>query len=307
MANFTTHIAVGTVVSGAAATLTLAANVISPESLVAVTLAGVVGSILPDIDLKDSRPSRALFAGLAVFFSFCALFVVAPRYSIAEMWLVWLGTLGLVRYGAHTMFHHFSYHRGIWHSIIAGLFFWFLTAVIYHRMLGLHEGVAWLAGGFVFLGYLTHLILDEIYSVDVFDRRLKASFGSALKLYDGRHLSDSAVVAALAVLAFVAAPPSKPFIEGITSYRLWAGLQHRLLPEDKWFGVLNAHRQSAGNDRSRAADVTAMPPAATSGVTTGSIPKADAETLKHRSGDIGPAPRSAPTPALPLQRPAAQP
>ena len=60
MANFTTHIAVGTVVSGALATLTLAANVIPNGSLIAITMAGVLGSVLPDIDLKDSRPSRAI-------------------------------------------------------------------------------------------------------------------------------------------------------------------------------------------------------------------------------------------------------
>ncbi|MFA5901998.1 MAG: metal-dependent hydrolase, partial [Hyphomicrobium sp.] len=69
MANFPTHIVVGTIVAGSLATLTLAADVIAPENLVAVTLAGSLGSVLPDIDLKDSRPSRALFAGLAVFFS----------------------------------------------------------------------------------------------------------------------------------------------------------------------------------------------------------------------------------------------
>ncbi|MEL6225614.1 MAG: hypothetical protein AAFR01_01170, partial [Pseudomonadota bacterium] len=55
MANYATHIGVGTVVSGAMATLTLAADILSPDSLMAVTLAGVVGSFLPDIDLKDSR------------------------------------------------------------------------------------------------------------------------------------------------------------------------------------------------------------------------------------------------------------
>ena len=237
MANFTTQIAVGTLVSGAAATLTLAADVIAPESLVAVTLAGVVGSILPDIDLKDSRPSRAFFAGLAVFFSFCMLFVVAPKYSVAEMWIAWLGTLLFVRYVAHTMFTSFSYHRGIWHSIIAGVLFWFLTAAIFHWLLGFHEGVAWLAGGFVFVGYITHLVLDEIYSVDILDVRLKASFGTALKLYDGKRLGESAVVAGLAVLAFMATPPSKPFVEGITSDKLWAGLQDRLLPKQHWFGI----------------------------------------------------------------------
>lgn len=238
MANFTTHIAVGTVVSGAAATLTLAADVISPESLVAVTMAGVVGSVLPDIDLKDSRPGRALFSGLAVFISFAMLFAVAAKYSIAEMWIVWLGTLALVRYGFHNAFHYFSYHRGIWHSILAAVFFWFLTAVIYHYMLGYHEGVAWLAGGFVFVGYITHLVLDEIYSVDVFDTRIKASFGTALKFYDQKHLGESAVVAVLAIAAFAATPPAKPFVDGITSQQLWAGLQNRLLPRDKWFGGL---------------------------------------------------------------------
>ena len=58
MANFPTHIGVGTVVSGALATATLATDVVAPRDLVAVTLAGVLGSVLPDIDLKESRPSR---------------------------------------------------------------------------------------------------------------------------------------------------------------------------------------------------------------------------------------------------------
>ncbi|MGB3720008.1 MAG: metal-dependent hydrolase [Proteobacteria bacterium] len=238
MANFTTHIAVGTVVSGGLATLTLAADVIAPENLIAVTLAGVLGSVLPDIDLKDSRPSRALFSGLATFLSFCVLFSVAYKYSIAEMWLLWLGSFVLFRYGGEAVFHRFSYHRGIWHSILAGLMFWFLTTIVFKDVLGRHEGVAWLAGGFLFVGYITHLVLDELSSVDVLDTRFKASFGSALKLYDGRCLGDSAVVAIITALLFALTPPAKPFVDGIASRELWAGLQRRLLPEDRWFGLV---------------------------------------------------------------------
>jgi hypothetical protein len=226
--------------------------------LVAVTLAGVFGSVLPDIDLRDSRPSRAFFSGLAIFLSFCVLFAVAQRYSIAEMWIVWLGTLVAVRYGLQFLFLRFSAHRGIWHSIIAALFFWFLTAIIFHRMLGYHEGVAWLAGGFLFIGYITHLILDELYSVDVFDTRIKASFGSALKLYDGKHLGDTAVVALAAVAAFALAPPARSFVDGISSPRLWVGLEHRLLPRDKWFGLIGDPRRAQS-----------APPA--SDITTGSV------------------------------------
>src|SRR5690348_4789180 len=102
MANFTTHIGVGTVAAGALATLTLAADVIAPENLIAVTMAGVLGSVLPDIDLKESRPSRAMFAGLAVFFSFAVLFTFATTRSVAELWVMWLGTMAFVRYGLHT-------------------------------------------------------------------------------------------------------------------------------------------------------------------------------------------------------------
>jgi membrane-bound metal-dependent hydrolase YbcI (DUF457 family) len=181
MANFPTHIVVGTIVAGSLATLTLAADVIAPENLVAVTMAGSLGSVLPDIDLKDSRPSRALFAGLAVFFSFALLFHFAPRLSIAEMWILWIGTLLFVRYGVHTMFHRFTSHRGIWHSLIAGLVCALATVIIFYYVFDRPDGVAWLGGGFLLIGFLTHLILDEMYSVDVLGNHIKRSFGTAFK------------------------------------------------------------------------------------------------------------------------------
>ena len=195
MANFPTHIAVGTVVSGALATVTVAADMVAPENIVAVTLAGVLGSVLPDIDLKDSRPGRAMFAGLAVFFSFAVLFSLERQYSIAEMLILWMGTLVAVRYVAKEIFFRFSYHRGIWHSLLATVFCAFLTAWIYSTLLGRNEGVAWLAAGFMAIGYLTHLILDEIYSVDVMDTRIKASFGTALKPVDFKHPGHSTAMA----------------------------------------------------------------------------------------------------------------
>ena len=61
MANYATHIAVGTVVSGALATLTVGADVVGPEDIMAVRLAGVAGCVLPDIVLGDSGASSILF------------------------------------------------------------------------------------------------------------------------------------------------------------------------------------------------------------------------------------------------------
>lgn len=263
MANFTTHIAVGTVAAGVLATLTLAADVIAPENLIAVTMAGVLGSVLPDIDLKESRPSRAMFSGLAVFFSFAVLFTFATTRSIAELWILWLGTMAFVRYGLHTVFHRLSVHRGIWHSILAGFFCAVTTAVVFRYILGRHDGVAWLAAGFLFIGYMVHLILDEIYSVDVMDVRVKSSFGTAVKLYDKRYPAATAgmLIATLA-MAFLA-PSTRPFVEGIASRDLWAGLHQRMLPKDTWFGVVPARQtEVAGAPFKAGADAS---------ITTGSV------------------------------------
>lgn len=267
MANFTTHIAVGTVVSGALATLTLAADVVAPENLVAVTLAGVLGSVLPDIDLKDSRASKAMFAGLGIFFSFAALFNAATKFSIAELWIIWLGTLVLVRYGLHYVFHRTSVHRGIWHSVLAGVFSSVATALVFYYVLRRPEGVAWLAAGFMMVGYITHLVLDEMYSVDVLDTRIKASFGTALKLIDRRYPWASLAMTAATAAAIMVSPPTKMFVDGVRTDGLWSGLHQRLLPKEKWFGVIAAHRSAASSDPSlTTGSIAPAAPAAPAGV-----------------------------------------
>jgi membrane-bound metal-dependent hydrolase YbcI (DUF457 family) len=273
MANFPTHLAAGTIVSGAAATLTLAADVVAPENLVAVTLAGVLGSVLPDIDLKDSKPSRAMFTGLAVFFSFAVLFEKAAKLSVAEMMLLWLGTLVFVRYIAKWVFHKFSYHRGIWHSLLATVFVALVTAAVYAHILGRPPGVAWLAAGFMAIGYLTHLALDEIYSVDVMDTRIKQSFGTAVKPIDFNHPGHSAAMALATVAAFMVTPPAKQFTDVARTQSLWTGLQAKLLPveRNKWFGIdLRDVGQRAGVKPTAIATPTVTVP--TNPIATGSLP-----------------------------------
>lgn len=260
MANFTTHIAAGTVVAGGLATLTLAADVIAPENLIPVTLAGVLGSVLPDIDLRVSRPSRAFFSGLAVFFSFAVLFAAADHFSIAELWLLWLGTLVFVRYGLYNVFHNAAIHRGTWHSLLAALFAAAATAVVFEHFLQRHAGVAWLAGGFMLVGYLVHLALDEISSVDMIDRRVKASFGTALKLWDRRYPVGTAGMAAALLVAVFLAPSPQSFLEGVSSRPLWTALNEKLLPKESWFGIVKVP--------SRIAET----PAGENAITTGTIP-----------------------------------
>jgi hypothetical protein len=62
------------------------------------------------------------------------------------------------------------------------------------------------------------------------------------------------------VLLFLILPSAHTFVDGVSSRSMWAGLEQRLLPQDKWFGVFV--------ERGRLAAVPAeMPPQA-----TGSLP-----------------------------------
>jgi hypothetical protein len=198
--------------------LTLAADVIAPENLVGRDHGRFARLGTPDIDLKDSRPSRALFAGLAVFFSFALLFHFAPKLSIAEMWIMWLATLlssatGCTRHSTRQRPSRRLAHVDRGHRLRVRHGHHLLLRV---RSPGRRR---WLAGGFLLIGFLTHLILDEMYSVDVLGNHIKRSFGTAFKPIDLRNPWGSALMAAAAVALLFMTPSITTFYDGITSGR----------------------------------------------------------------------------------------
>ncbi|MBT3071624.1 metal-dependent hydrolase [Rhodomicrobium sp. Az07] len=237
MANFNTHLAVAAVGSGLCATVALAGNAAPNNYLLTLTLAGTIGGILPDIDLEKAIPSRILFSALGVIAAFIALFSLEKHYSIAELWIVWLGVYALVRYGVHWIFHSRTRHRGIFHSLLAGGFFMVLTAVIFGRIFGEPAALAWLTGLFVLIGFVIHLALDEIYSVDIEGAQLKKSFGTALKLIDMRSWRASAMMLAAFVGVVFAAPSAKEFEEIVAPPTVFTFLKERMLPKGNWFGI----------------------------------------------------------------------
>lgn len=237
MANFTTHIAVGIVASGVMSTLVVAGGLVTQTELLTLVGAGAVGAVLPDIDLQKSRASQAIFSGLGVFLAFAILLKVGMAYSLAEMWLLWAGAYLLIRYGGHNFFHAIAEHRGIFHSILAGIAFGLLTAIVFSKMFGSSDIVAWLGGLFMLFGYVVHLVLDEMYSVDVYNERIKSSFGSALKLFDGKAPVASGAMLAAVVALFFVTPPAAPIVGLVGSGETWHYLGDRLLPDGKWFGV----------------------------------------------------------------------
>ncbi len=235
MANFGTHLAVGSVASGLAATVAMASNIVPQDHLLTLTLAGIVGSILPDIDLEKATPSRMLFGGLGVIFAFVALFNFERQYSIVELWLAWMAVYIGIRHGLYYVFHRRTKHRGIFHSLLAGTVFAGLTAILFEQVLNEKPLMAWFAGLFVFFGYVVHLALDEVSSVDFEGKRIKTSLGSALKLFDYNSIRSSVAMTAVLGVVLVSAPPLDDFVDLVRSREVWTELRLRMWPQGEWF------------------------------------------------------------------------
>jgi LexA-binding, inner membrane-associated putative hydrolase len=235
MADFATHLGWGAVGAGLAASATYAADIVPSSELLTLTMAGVVGSVLPDIDLEKTVPARSLFTGLGLVLAFIVLFNFKASYSIVELWLIWLAVFCAVRYGAYNVFEARTIHRGIFHSILAGLFFMVATAVLLTHGIGREPLVAWMAGLFVLFGFLIHLTLDEIYAVDITGVHLKRSFGTALKLYDSRSIRASCTMLGALFIALAMAPSASDFLRIMHPDQVSQFFRQRMFPQGRWF------------------------------------------------------------------------
>jgi hypothetical protein len=213
MASFTAHLYGGAAVSAGAALALQGFGWAEPQQTQLLFVLGVVGGLLPDIDSDGSKPVRGAFTLLGVVLAFFAGFALMDRFPVGELLLIWGGVFVLVRYGFLELFARFTVHRGIWHSWLAAAFAGLATTNLAHHMAGLAPWDAWLAGAFVALGYLTHLSLDELASVDLFGHRVRRSFGTALKPFSIASPGASLAMLAAVVLLSLPAPGLEPVLK----------------------------------------------------------------------------------------------
>lgn len=141
-----------------------------------------IGGILPDIDSDSGKPIREMFNLAAVVAPLLLLRRLQSSGITMEQILVVLSVVYLaVRYGLSEMFKRWTVHRGMFHSIPAMLIAGLMVFVLYHD--SRVDVRLYLACG-TMLGFLSHLVLDELCSVDFSGNqiRLNKFAGSALKL-----------------------------------------------------------------------------------------------------------------------------
>ncbi len=230
MANFNTHVCGATAGSCLLATLCQRADFIDTNGAFVLAFAGIIGGILPDIDLKYSHPSKIVFTTLGLLLAMLWVFATGSRLSIIELWVFGLLVFLFVRYPLWAIFHQFTVHRGSFHSIAAALMFGLFAVVVASHIFDVNDRLAWLTGIFVASGYILHLTMDEIYSVDFLGHRIKKSFGSALKPVDFDRLIPSALIILFALIAALYTPPSDGLISQLLEAETYAKLVDGFLP-----------------------------------------------------------------------------
>jgi membrane-bound metal-dependent hydrolase YbcI (DUF457 family) len=146
-------------------------------------LLATLGGLLPDLD-SDSGVEMKGFTGILGVLSAVAVWDEFSRFQpppVFELHL-WAAILAFiaVRHGLRHVVGRLTVHRGISHSIPTCAVWGALTYLYYpspYPLIRLTMAAA------IMLGFFSHLLLDEICSVDLRGARVNKAFGTAIKFW----------------------------------------------------------------------------------------------------------------------------
>lgn len=160
-----------------------------------------VAGMLPDLDSNSGVPLRETVAFTAAIVPM--LLIDRFEYlGLSTESIVLLGMLIYlaIRFGVFELLRRYTVHRGMFHSIPAAV----IAAELTFLLCSSHDLCLRLfQTGAVFLGYMSHLVLDEIYSIDVGRLRLKKSFGTAVKLWGSSPFANISTYAKVIILGAI--------------------------------------------------------------------------------------------------------
>lgn len=191
MASFAQHVNTAVIISGIAIAPLYSSSLIDINQALALLFFGMMGGILPDIDLENSKPIQITSSILSIFIPLLAILTLLQSLSISKMLFIWFLSSILLHFILFKILLNFTTHRGVIHSIPMGLVFAQFLNIFFSHILEFEELFSLLCGLFLFFGFIIHLLLDELVSLNAFGMSFKKSLGSALKLYDKNNLFGS--------------------------------------------------------------------------------------------------------------------
>ncbi len=239
MANFNTHLVVAAVASAVVSGSMLSMEVIEPTEAVMAFALGTFGGLMPDIDADNSKSIGIGFSVISLLLTILAVFMKLSSYSIVEMLIMAGAVFSLVRFGFIKVFRKVSRHRGMFHSIPVAIIWGVVTAIVMELFFGLNSLISWVYGIMITWGYIVHLILDEIYSVDLRNKRIKKSSGTALKFFKLKTRTDKIqnVIIYISLYFLLSVAPDFTLAkEALFSVDAWRNFIDILIPYDgRWF------------------------------------------------------------------------
>jgi len=186
MANFNTHITVAALGSMTATAACIQKIGVSDQQALILFLLGSLGGMLPDIDLDHSIPAKWFFRILTFTGMLAVAMYCIPRFPLLHIAGYLLATFVLVHFILAKIIKSITVHRGLFHSVPAAGLLGMAMYFMGYDGFTWSQHFSWMAAAFISGGYLLHLALDELYSVDLLGGELKKSFGSALTLFNAR-------------------------------------------------------------------------------------------------------------------------
>jgi membrane-bound metal-dependent hydrolase YbcI (DUF457 family) len=199
MANFQTHISASTLLGIAYGTVAYTQfGVSAGHSCVSAGLCAVAG-MLPDLDHKLGVPLREMLCFVSLMVPMLMLRRFEEMGLSPEQMVFVSGVLYvLIRFVGGELFRKFTVHRGMWHSIPAAVLAGMVTYLI---CLSPENEIRLMKSWAVVLGFMLHLLLDELYSVDLMNRRIKKSSGTAMKFVGKKAGPNLLVYANIIIIA----------------------------------------------------------------------------------------------------------
>jgi hypothetical protein len=247
VAGFKAHFTTATISGGVVATSLMSAGLLDQNGLLFCFVAVALGGLLPDIDSDSSTVLTVSFTIFSLTFSFFVMFSQTASLATLELLMLWFGVFLIFKLVVFELFIRLTKHRGIFHSVPAAFLSLFFTVFLLNRLFIMPGKTIWLIGSFVFLGYVIHLLLDELTSLNLLGSGgIRHSFGTAMKLYS-TNLPATTISYLATITLYTLTPDSDGLFKQLLSPQTWQTVSDGFLPSDGWFNLKLSRNYSPPN------------------------------------------------------------
>ncbi|BDD11285.1 hypothetical protein FUAX_37170 [Fulvitalea axinellae] len=208
MPGFTGHSIAGICAGVAVTVASIELTKTKPPEGVILGLTCYIGSLMPDIDANRAVITRKFFHYMGILIGVLCSAILFKRLEYYQVMTLVFGSWAVSRYLIRPVFSKITTHRGLFHSVPAGLV---ISGMVGNLILFLNEyrkelSLSRMNKDFILLscasflvGYVVHLLLDESYSIV----RMKRSLGTALKFFEKKRFSGYLLMYILAAILYL--------------------------------------------------------------------------------------------------------